>query len=63
MAIDRPEIIKVKDLTIEEIEVFLLALASIDLDEYYVDQIVEHKEKGKNRKNWKFKVRWVGNDP
>ena len=64
MAIDRPDIIKVKNLktnkissvhtsrlrifrhltemTREEIEV----LASIDLDEYYVDKIVEHEEKG-----------------
>ena len=40
-------------MTREEIEV----LASIDLDEYYVDKIVEHEEKDKNPKNWKFKVR------
>ena len=81
VAIDRPDIIKVKDLTTnkissvhtsrlrifrhptemtrEEIEV----LASIDLDEYYVDKIVGHEEKGKNPKNWKFKVRWVGYEP
>ena len=46
-------------MTREEIEVLL----SIDLDEYYVDKIVEHEEKGKNPKNWKFKVRWVGYEP
>ena len=38
-------------------------LASIDLDEYYVDKILEYEEKGKNPKNWKFKVRWVGYEP
>ena len=46
-------------MTREEIEV----LASIDLNEYYVDKIVEDEEKGKNPKNWKFKVRWVGYEP
>ena len=40
-----------------------LALASIDLDEYYVDKIVEHEENRKYSKNWKFKVRWVVNEP
>jgi hypothetical protein len=29
------------------------------LDEYYVDKIVAHEEKGQNPKNWKFKERWV----
>ena len=43
-------------MTREDIEV----LASIKLDEYYVDKIVEHEEKGKN---WKFEVRWVGYEP
>ena len=33
-------------------------LTSIDLDEYYMDKIVTHEEKGKNSKNWKFKVKW-----
>ena len=28
-----------------------------------MDKIVEHKEKGKNPKNWKFKVRLVGYEP
>ena len=42
-----------------EIEV----LASINPDEYYVDKIVEHEEKGKNPNNSKFKVRWVAYEP
>ena len=46
-------------MTREDIEV----LVSIDLDKYYVDKIVEHEEKEKNPKNWKFKVRWVGYEP
>ena len=43
-------------MTKEEIEV----LSAIDLDEYYVEKIVAHEEQGRNPKNWKFKVRWVG---
>ena len=46
-------------LTKEEIEV----LSAIDLGEYYVDKIVVHDEKGRNPKNWKFIVRWVGYEP
>ena len=38
-------------------------LQAIDLDEYYVDKIVTHEEKGRNQQNWKFKVRWVGYEP
>ena len=38
-------------------------MVAIDLDKYCVDKIVEHEEKGKNSKNWKFKVRWVGYEP
>ena len=54
---DRPDIIKVRDLTTvkvsfrhptemtkEDIEV----LSAIDLDEYYVDEIVAHEEIGQN---------------
>ena len=41
------------EMTKEEIEV----LSTIDLDEYYVEKIVAHKEKGRNLKNWKFKLR------
>ena len=43
----------------EELEV----LSAVDLDEYYVEKIVSHEEKGKNRKNRSFKVRWVGYEP
>ena len=35
-------------------------LSAIDLDEYYVDKIMAHEEKGWNPKNWKFKVKWIG---
>ena len=38
-------------MTKEDIEV----LSAIDLDEYYVDKIVAHEDKGRNPKNWKFK--------
>ena len=46
-------------MTNEEIDV----LSAICLDEYYVDKIVAHEERGRNLKNWKFKVRWVGYEP
>ena len=46
-------------MTEQEIEV----LSAIDLDEYYVEKIVAHEEKGRNPKNWKFKVRWVEYEP
>ena len=35
-------------------------LSAIDLDEYYIKKIVSHEENGRNPKNCKFKVRWVG---
>ena len=47
------------EMTKEEIAV----LSAIDLDEYYVDEIMAHEEKGRNPKNWNFKVRWVGYEP
>ena len=40
-------------MTKEEIEV----LSAIDLDEYNVEMIVDHEQKGRNPKNWKFKIR------
>ena len=43
----------------EEIEV----LSAVDLGKYCVDKIVAHEEKGRNPKNWKFKVRWVEYEP
>ena len=43
----------------EELEV----LSAVDLDEYFVEKIVAHKEKGKNPKNWSFKVGQVGYEP
>ena len=47
------------EMTKEEIEV----LSAVDLDEYYVEKIVAHEGKGRNPKNWKFKVRWFGYEP
>ena len=44
------------DMSKEELKVLL----AMDLDENYVEKIVAHEEKGKNPKNWSFKVRWVG---
>ena len=64
VAIDRPDIIKFKDLTMNKISSVYTSrlrifrhptdmtreeiefLVSIDLDEYYVNKIVEHEEKG-----------------
>ena len=34
-------------------------LAGID-DENFVENIVDHEERGRGLKNWKFHVRWVG---
>jgi hypothetical protein len=45
-----------KEMTLEE----AIALAAVDLDEFYVEKVVSHEEKGKNPKNWKYLVRWLG---
>jgi hypothetical protein len=36
------------------------SLAALDLDEFNVESIVEHKEKGNNPKRWTYRVRWLG---
>jgi hypothetical protein len=81
VAIERPDIISVKDLVtnkvmkvhtsrlrlfrhpanmgIEEIS----ALAAVDLDEFYVEKIINHVELGKDPKKWRFRVRWQGYEP
>ena len=38
----------------------LEVLAGIDLDEYDVEEIVDHEEEGRNPMNWKFHFRWAG---
>jgi hypothetical protein len=43
----------------EELEV----LAGIDVDEYIVESIIDDEERGRNVKNWKFRVRWLGYQP
>jgi len=45
-------------MTPKELEV----LAGIDLDDYYVEKIIDREEKGRNPNNWKFRVRWAGYD-
>jgi len=69
----RPDIFKVRDLTTNKVSsihtsrlrnfVQRRALSAVDLDEYYVEKIVAHEEKGKNPKNWSFKVRWGEYEP
>ncbi len=81
VAIDRPDIIKVRDLTTDKVSVVhtsrlrlfrhpaemtpeeLEVLAGIDVDEYFVESIIDHEERGRNVKNWKFRVRWSGYEP
>jgi len=46
-----------KDLPKEKIE----SLAATDLDEFYVEKIIEHSDTGKNPRKWKF--RWLGYEP
>ena len=36
----------------------LEVLAGIDVDEYFVEKIVDHEERGRNVKNWTVRVRW-----
>ena len=46
-------------MTPEELEV----LAGIDVDEYFVESIKDHEERGRNVKNWKLRVIWSGYEP
>jgi hypothetical protein len=77
-AIDRPDMIKVRDLisnkesvvhtsrlrvfrhptemTLEE----AIALAAVDLDEFFVESIIRHTGTGKDPKRWNYLVRWLG---
>jgi hypothetical protein len=41
----------------------LLELAGVDVDEFVVDHIVDHRENGRKIKNWEFLVRWQGYEP
>ena len=38
-------------------------LAATDLEEFYVEKIIGHSGTGKNPKEWKFRVRWLGYEP
>ena len=80
-AIDRPDLIKVKDLITNResvvhtsrLRVFrhpknmtlaeATALAAVDLDEFYVEKIVDHQGPAKRHKEWKYRVRWLGYEP
>jgi hypothetical protein len=80
-AIDRPDLITVRDLTnnklslvhtsrlkhfrhpAEMTEEEAIALAAVDMDEFYVDSIIDHTWDGKNPKKWSYRVRWAGYEP
>jgi hypothetical protein len=36
------------------------SLAAVDLDEFYVESIVEHRGSGSNPRRWTYRVRWLG---
>ena len=39
------------------------ALATTDLDDFYVEKIIGHSGSGKNPKKWKLRVHWLGYEP
>jgi hypothetical protein len=41
----------------------LVELAGIDVDEFVVDHIVDHRENGRQHRHWEFLVRWQGYEP
>ena len=47
------------EMTPKELEVH----AGIDVDEYFVESIKDHEERGRNVKNWMFRVRWSAYEP
>jgi hypothetical protein len=81
VAIDRPDLIKVRDLISNKISMVhtdrvrpfkhpktmtlaeATALAAVDMDEFYVEKIVYVEKNGKNKKKWRFKIRWLGYEP
>jgi hypothetical protein len=81
VAIDRPDLIKVRDLISNKISLVhtdrvrpfkhpktmtlaeATALAAVDMDEFYVEKIVYVEKNGKNKKKWRFKIRWLGYEP
>jgi hypothetical protein len=80
-AIDRPDLIQVRDLTDNKIslvhasrlKVFrhpaemteeeAAALAAVDMDEFYVESIIDHTGSGRDPKKWSYRVRWAGYEP
>ena len=55
---DRPDLVKVKDLITDR-----ESSVAADLDEFYVEKIIGHTGTGKNPKRWQFRVRWRGYEP
>ena len=35
----------------------------VDVDEYFVESIIDHEERDRNVKNWKLRVLWSGYEP
>jgi hypothetical protein len=76
--IERPDMIKVKDLISNKESVVhtsrlrvyrhpsdmmwtdKVALAAVDLDEFYVEKIITHDGNGRDPKKWTYLVRWAG---
>jgi hypothetical protein len=38
-------------------------LAAVDMDEFYVEEIIDHVGAGNNPKKWEYRVRWRGYEP
>ena len=55
----RLRVFRPKEMTTEE----AAALAAMDLDEFYVERIVDHEGESKDLKKWKFRARWLENEP
>jgi hypothetical protein len=41
----------------------LVELAGIDVDEFVVDHIIDHRENGRQHRHWEFLVRWQAYEP
>jgi hypothetical protein len=81
VAIDRPDLIKVRDLITDKVSLVhtsrlrpfrhptnmtlqeVTDLASVDMDEFFVEKIITHVGTTKDFKKWSFRVRWLGYEP
>jgi hypothetical protein len=73
---DRPDFVQLRDLTnnnklqlvhttrlrvfAEMTEEKAASLATAEMDEFYEERILEHREKRSNPKKWEYRVRWLG---